>query len=70
MRSIYSMFTRRGHASLSTDLSNSGHTFDVIQSASGGPPNYVNPPRRDVVTSGGTVDNPVRIRFRTDNPGK
>ncbi|KAF8490605.1 laccase 17 [Gautieria morchelliformis] len=46
-----------------------GHTFDVIQSASGGAPNYVNPPRRDVVASGGTTDNPVRIRFRTDNPG-
>ncbi|KIJ45892.1 multicopper oxidase [Sphaerobolus stellatus SS14] len=46
-----------------------GHAFDVIQSASGGGPNYVNPPRRDVVASGGTVANPVRIRFRTDNPG-
>ncbi|KAF8521720.1 laccase [Hysterangium stoloniferum] len=46
-----------------------GHAFDVIQSASGGGPNFVDPPRRDVVASGGTVDQPVRIRFRTDNPG-
>ncbi|KIJ45864.1 multicopper oxidase [Sphaerobolus stellatus SS14] len=46
-----------------------GHVFDVIQSASGGPPNFVNPPRRDVVASGGTTANPVRIRFTTDNPG-
>jgi len=47
----------------------SGHAFDVIQSASGGPANFVNPPRRDVVASGGTTTQPVRIRFRTDNPG-
>lgn len=47
----------------------SGHTFDVIQSASGGPVNFVNPPRRDTVASGGTTANPLRIRFRTDNPG-
>ncbi|GJJ10707.1 hypothetical protein Clacol_004934 [Clathrus columnatus] len=45
-----------------------GHTFDVIQSASGGAPNYINPPRRDTVSSGGTATAPVRIRFRTDNP--
>ncbi|KAF8521727.1 multicopper oxidase-domain-containing protein [Hysterangium stoloniferum] len=46
-----------------------GHAFDVIQSASGGGPNFIDPPRPDVVASGGTVDQPVRIRFRTDNPG-
>ncbi|KIJ50343.1 multicopper oxidase [Sphaerobolus stellatus SS14] len=48
-----------------------GHTFSVIQSGDGGPPNFVNPPRRDVVASGaGTPDSPAtRIRFRTDNPG-
>ncbi|GJJ09803.1 hypothetical protein Clacol_004027 [Clathrus columnatus] len=46
-----------------------GHTFDVIQSASGGPLNFVNPPRRDTTASGGTTANPMRIRFRTDNPG-
>ncbi|GJJ10289.1 hypothetical protein Clacol_004515 [Clathrus columnatus] len=46
----------------------SGHAFDVIQSASGGGPNRVNPPRRDTVSSGGTTENPVRIRFITDNP--
>ncbi|KIJ45860.1 multicopper oxidase [Sphaerobolus stellatus SS14] len=47
-----------------------GHTFDVIQSASGGPPNYINPPRRDVVASGSAPNgNPVRFRFLTNNPG-
>ena len=51
-----------------TDWLLSGHSFDVIQSASGGGPNFVNPPRRDVVASG-TTDNPILIRFRTDNPG-
>ncbi|KIJ44817.1 multicopper oxidase [Sphaerobolus stellatus SS14] len=45
-----------------------GHAFDVIRSASGGTVNLIDPPRRDVVATGGTVD-PVRIRFRTDNPG-
>ncbi|KAF8521677.1 laccase [Gautieria morchelliformis] len=45
-----------------------GHAFDVVQSSSGGP-NYINPPRRDVVASSGTTDKPVRIRFRTDNAG-
>ncbi|KAJ7469023.1 laccase [Mycena latifolia] len=43
-----------------------GHAFDIIQSATGGPPNYVNPPRRDVV---GVDSNGVIIRFRADNPG-
>ncbi|KAB5588450.1 Laccase [Ceratobasidium theobromae] len=42
-----------------------GHVFDVVQSL-GGTPNYVNPPRRDVVRVGGTG---VVLRFRTDNPG-
>ncbi|CAE7229925.1 unnamed protein product [Rhizoctonia solani] len=42
-----------------------GHTFDVIQFANN-PPNYVNPPRRDVV---GATDAGVRIQFKTDNPG-
>jgi iron transport multicopper oxidase len=49
-------------------LLNSGHSFDVIQSASGGGVNYVNPPRRDTVASDGT-DRMVRFRFRTDNVG-
>ncbi|PPQ70228.1 hypothetical protein CVT24_013086 [Panaeolus cyanescens] len=42
-----------------------GHAFDVVQSM-GGPPNYINPPRRDVVGVGGST---VIIRFRADNPG-
>lgn len=60
---------------LISDLTNvliiSGHTFSVIQSASGGQANFVNPPRRDVVASGTSPDNgqPTRIRFQTDNPG-
>ncbi|KAF5374041.1 hypothetical protein D9757_010059 [Collybiopsis confluens] len=45
-----------------------GHTFDVIRSAGSTTSNYVNPPRRDVVSTGGLTDN-VTIRFRTDNPG-
>ncbi|KIK54008.1 hypothetical protein GYMLUDRAFT_49075 [Collybiopsis luxurians FD-317 M1] len=45
-----------------------GHTFDVIRSAGSTSANYVNPPRRDVVSTGGATDN-VTIRFRTDNPG-
>lgn len=40
--------------------------FDVVQSSDGGGPNYVNPPRRDVVGVGGSG---VIIRFLTDNPG-
>ncbi|KAF8600827.1 laccase-4 [Ceratobasidium sp. AG-I] len=37
-----------------------GHAFDVVKSL-GGTPNYVNPPRRDVVRVGGTG---VILRFR------
>ncbi|KAF8522544.1 laccase 17 [Gautieria morchelliformis] len=48
-----------------------GHTFSVVQSASGGNANYVNPPRRDVVASGtsSTNNQSTTIRFLTDNPG-
>ncbi|QRW09966.1 Multicopper oxidase [Ceratobasidium sp. AG-Ba] len=42
-----------------------GHAFDVVQFGKNAP-NYVNPPRRDVV---GVTDDGVRIQFRTDNPG-
>ncbi|CAE6432215.1 unnamed protein product [Rhizoctonia solani] len=42
-----------------------GHFFDVVQFGNSAP-NYVNPPRRDVV---GSTDQGVRIRFKTDNPG-
>ncbi|KIK56879.1 hypothetical protein GYMLUDRAFT_173705 [Collybiopsis luxurians FD-317 M1] len=45
-----------------------GHTFDVIRSAGSLTDNYANPPRRDVVSTGGALDN-VTIRFTTDNPG-
>nr|AAO38869.1 laccase [Rigidoporus microporus] len=45
-----------------------GHTFDVVRSAGSSTYNYVNPPRRDVVSIGNAGDN-VTIRFRTDNPG-
>ncbi|TEB21723.1 laccase 17 [Coprinellus micaceus] len=42
-----------------------GHAFDIIQGRDG-PPNYVNPPRRDVFgIKGGTGI----IRFKADNPG-
>ncbi|KAF8517714.1 laccase [Hysterangium stoloniferum] len=48
-----------------------GHSFSVVQSASGGGLNYINPPRRDVVASGVSPDNgqSTRIRFETDNAG-
>ncbi|KAJ7062808.1 laccase [Mycena amicta] len=42
-----------------------GHAFDIVQSASG-PPNFINPPRRDVI---GVEQGGVVIRFRADNPG-
>lgn len=45
-----------------------GHHFDVVRSAGMTQYNYVNPVRRDTVSSGTAVDN-VTIRFRTDNPG-
>ncbi|THU93994.1 laccase [Dendrothele bispora CBS 962.96] len=45
-----------------------GHTFDVVRSAGSSTYNYVNPPRRDVVSIGDTGDN-VTIRFITDNAG-
>ncbi|KAF9073365.1 laccase lcc6 [Rhodocollybia butyracea] len=47
-----------------------GHTFDIIRSAGTADYNYVNPPRRDVVSTGNgsPIDN-VTIRFTTDNAG-
>ncbi|THV03708.1 laccase lcc5 [Dendrothele bispora CBS 962.96] len=45
-----------------------GHVFDVVRSAGQTDYNYVNPPRRDVVSVGTTGDN-VTIRFTTDNAG-
>nr|AAW28936.1 laccase A [Trametes sp. 420] len=45
-----------------------GHTFYVVRSAGSTDYNYVNPPQRDVVSTGTAGDN-VTIRFRTDNPG-
>lgn len=45
-----------------------GHAFDVVRSAGSSTYNYIDPPRRDVVSLGSAGDN-VTIRFRTDNPG-
>ncbi|KAF8835559.1 laccase [Paxillus ammoniavirescens] len=45
-----------------------GHAFDVVRVAGNSTPNFVNPVRRDVVSTGTPVDN-VTIRFVTDNPG-
>nr|AHD24913.1 putative laccase 9 [Flammulina velutipes] len=42
-----------------------GHAFSIVEGMTG-PPNFVNPPQRDVVGIGGST---VRIRFRADNPG-
>ncbi|KAF7965048.1 hypothetical protein HWV62_829 [Athelia sp. TMB] len=44
------------------------HAFDIVRSANQTEYNYVNPPRRDVVSIGGPGDN-VTIRWVTDNPG-
>ncbi|KAJ3829467.1 laccase 1 [Lentinula raphanica] len=45
-----------------------GHSFSVIRSAGSSDYNYVDPVRRDVVSTGAVDDN-VTIRFTTDNPG-
>ncbi|KAF9224240.1 laccase [Gyrodon lividus] len=45
-----------------------GHRFDVVRVSGNSSANFVNPPRRDVVSLGNTGDN-VTIRFFTDNPG-
>ncbi|KAF8586682.1 multicopper oxidase [Ramaria rubella] len=45
-----------------------GHVFSVIQSATG-PKNLIDPPIRDTVDTNDDLQNPVTIRFRTDNPG-
>ncbi|KAJ3529376.1 hypothetical protein NMY22_g9023 [Coprinellus aureogranulatus] len=45
-----------------------GHAFSVVRSAGSSTYNYNNPPKRDVVNTGGVGDN-VTIRFTTDNPG-
>lgn len=45
-----------------------GHSFSVIRAEGQSDYNFVNPPRRDVVSMGGPGDN-VTIRFRTDNSG-
>ncbi|KAH9911334.1 laccase [Epithele typhae] len=45
-----------------------GHTFHVVRSAGSTEYNFVNPPQRDVVSTGTTGDN-VTIRFDTNNPG-
>ena len=48
---------------IENDMIYSGHTFDIVRA--NGISNYVNPPRRDVVTTGpGTTT----IRFVADNP--
>ncbi|KAJ6553014.1 laccase lcc5 [Mycena capillaripes] len=45
-----------------------GHAFDVVRSAGSSVYNFMNPPRRDVVSVGNAGDN-VTIRFVTDNDG-
>ncbi|KAI1790627.1 laccase [Ganoderma leucocontextum] len=45
-----------------------GHTFHVVRSAGQTDYNYVDPPQRDVVSTGTAGDN-VTIRFTTNNPG-
>ncbi|EIN05334.1 laccase [Punctularia strigosozonata HHB-11173 SS5] len=45
-----------------------GHTFDVVRASGQSDYNWINPPRRDVISTGQTGDN-VTIRFVTDNYG-
>ncbi|KAG6334761.1 hypothetical protein ID866_4327 [Astraeus odoratus] len=47
-----------------------GHSFDVIRVAGNSTYNFVNPVRRDTVSTGTQANNDnVTIRFRTNNPG-
>ncbi|KAJ7454639.1 laccase [Mycena galericulata] len=46
-----------------------GHNFQVIRSAGTDQENFVDPPVRDVVNTGGDLTDNVTFRFRTDNPG-
>ncbi|KAE9383010.1 Cupredoxin, partial [Gymnopus androsaceus JB14] len=46
-----------------------GHTFDVIRPQGSTEYNYVNPVRRDVVSTGYAATDNVTIRFQTDNAG-
>ncbi|KAG6334762.1 hypothetical protein ID866_4328 [Astraeus odoratus] len=47
-----------------------GHAFDVIRVAGNSSYNFVNPVRRDTVSTGNQVNNDnVTIRFTTNNPG-
>ncbi|KAG6810814.1 Acyl-coenzyme A oxidase 2 [Tricholoma furcatifolium] len=45
------------------------HAFSVIRSAGNSTPNFVNPVRRDVVSTGPATTDNVTFRFTTDNPG-
>ncbi|VDB90317.1 unnamed protein product [Peniophora sp. CBMAI 1063] len=46
-----------------------GHTFSVVRSAGNDSYNFVNPPKRDVVSIGTSSTDRTTIRFTTDNPG-
>lgn len=46
-----------------------GHNFGVVRSAGTTTTNTINPPIRDVVSTGALASDNVTIRFRTDNPG-
>ncbi|KAF9441457.1 multicopper oxidase [Macrolepiota fuliginosa MF-IS2] len=46
-----------------------GHDFSVIKSANSGHFNFLDPIRRDVVSTSTDIGDYVSIRFKTDNPG-
>ncbi|VDB92219.1 unnamed protein product [Peniophora sp. CBMAI 1063] len=46
-----------------------GHAFSVVRSAGNSTYNFVNPPKRDVVSIGSSATDRTTIRFVTDNPG-
>ncbi|KAF5349416.1 hypothetical protein D9757_013112 [Collybiopsis confluens] len=66
--SIEISFTGGGVGGFQHPMHLHGHAFDVVRVAGSDTYNYVNPVRRDVVSSGGGGDN-VTIRFFTDNAG-
>ncbi|KAK7019732.1 laccase, multicopper oxidase, benzenediol:oxygen oxidorectuctase [Paramarasmius palmivorus] len=65
--SIEISFTGAGVKGFEHPMHLHGHAFDVVRVSGSKTYNYVDPPRRDVVSSGKGGDN-VTIRFFTDNP--
>ncbi|KAJ6623646.1 laccase [Mycena sp. CBHHK59/15] len=61
--------SRREHAWCAHPFHLHGHNFHVIRSAGNATYNFVNPPIRDVVSTGASTTDNTTIRFVTDNAG-